>query len=383
MPTGAFATCIAVETFAWATFLIVLAALKIVEFDLYQYTVHFTNWSWTKAAIFFLAVLGFPLSAHRPETLAAMADARRRLREAGDDADDVDTPAADAFCCNVRCAASVVAVCYFPLANIVIFVSAAVFFLLWYNPTLLADVFATMEPGIVIIANDVFHVVPVFALVFFYFIHYHLIWFAVHRTCLAARAVGGVGCQTAYCCYATWCSAVAVYLVYVGVLAALSTSPALVYLDASYDTATYNFVLPIGALVLVGVLVNGIVLLRMCACTPLLQDDRLMARVYEARAMLKEEHELYGDVDDERRAKVRRALRVNLSDRATEAMLTPSAPPPPPPPPPLLPTTRTALGDDNDDARRVVERELVLPSWFESELRRRRAAASTTFTFDV
>jgi len=166
------------------------------------------------------------------------------------------------------------------------------------------------EPGVVIVANDIFHVVPVFAIVFFAFIHSNLIWFALNRTC--ARA-GGCG-RVLYGCYATWCGAVSFFVVYLLVLwFAYGRTVEDVY------GAGLNVWYAIGGLLLVGVIVNGIVFACANSSSTLFTEDAGMARYYEARAMLKTDDELFDSAAT--RDSVQLALRRHLSDKATALMM--------------------------------------------------------------
>jgi len=302
---GSYATAITVATFVWAWLLIVAALVKVVAYDMAQFFMHFTNWAWLYSAFFFLLVLGFSRSAYSEKTRER--DARARTENPVVELSSEPTARG---CCHVQCAATVVAVLFFPLFAIVWFVSIAVFVLLLVNPAFITDVFMKLAPGVVMVANDVFHIVPVFAIVFFAFIHGHLIWFALNRTCSRASPCG----RFLYCNYATWCGAVTLFALYLLVLWVFYGMTANDVYGIDADIA-YAFLSLAG----VGILVNGLVMWCAHCRKSLWVEDVGLARYHEAQAMLKTDEELFDT--PERQNEVQLALRRHLSDQATALMM--------------------------------------------------------------
>lgn len=269
-------------TLLWAIFLWVLAIEKMASpppLGLESYVKHFTNWSWTFAALFYVLVLPFII----PSTTC---------------------------CINVRTSAAVVAWCFFPLNLIVWYVAAAVFVLLVKDPEFITDLFESMEPGIVMVWNDVFHVVPVIALLFFASINYYLLFFGLNRWFVSARGCCGSGCVALGYFYQLIGGTLIVVAAYFITLAALGTSV----------NEVYGTDIPIGAglafLVLVALLVNGIPLLALGCCRRV-DDESMTPRYDEARAMLKGDDEIFG----ERRRKLEDVLNDSLLSTATESHL--------------------------------------------------------------
>lgn len=214
-------------TIAWVLFLIVFPVLKIVGFDdgLRSFFIHFTNWAWVFGAIFFVATLGYCLKKD--------------------------------CCCNTKCSGYVVAVCFWALNGIVWFVMLAVFFLLLYNSTFIEKVIAEMKVGMVIVGNDVYHVIPVLALVFWSFAHWYLIVYGTYLGYAKMQAwccTRGCG-RVTYCLYASFGGQLVLFGIYLFVLWCFGTSVYEVYhVSVSCWYAVLGFVV-------VGLLVNGVPIL--------------------------------------------------------------------------------------------------------------------------
>jgi len=117
---------------------------KIVEFGWHDFVRHFTNWAWTAQALFY----GFTLpAAFRPGWAAA-----------------------------------VVGVALLPLVTIVVTVWLGSSLLLVHDDGFVTDLFEMWPPGVVMVGNDVFHVLPVIVLLAYIFLQRHLVAYGLRRT---------------------------------------------------------------------------------------------------------------------------------------------------------------------------------------------------------
>jgi len=268
-------------TVLWVLALTVMTIDKIIVVpDGFEGNIsHLTNWSWNIATAFFALTLGFIV------------------------------PAASASVCNVRCAGHVAAACFFPLNTLVWFVLAAVFYLLATDPEFITDLFEHMEPGIVMVLNDVFHVIPVIALMFYAFFHYHLIRVGVNRWCVAASRCGGRWGIALYTLYLTFGGALAVVLSYTFVLLLIGKTANDVY--GSPFPLAWALLFLIG----VGVLFSGVPLLCLALCQRITKPSPFPA-YDEARAMLKTDEEIFGS----RLPDIESTILRDLDVHATSAM---------------------------------------------------------------
>jgi len=260
------APLVVAATVAWIAVLIALALVKAahapdVPEAIRLYLIHFTNWSWTLAIVFFSSTLCFGTPAPRP----------------GDDP-------ATRTCCTVREVSCVTAWCFFPLNAAVWFVAIAVFVLLLTDPAFITDIFMNIEPGIVMVANDIFHLVPVIALLFFVLVH---TWLLV------------VGVRQAYAACGWF---FIVWSTVLGPLVLIGTwhIPLLAYglsAMAVYGT-NLSIVAAIAAFVGVGIIANGTSLCVLNAFYGVTRPSRT-PRYDEYRAMLRSDEEIFGkDVED-------------------------------------------------------------------------------------
>jgi len=227
---------------------------------IYNYVIHWTNWSWTYIIIFFASITGFHVS-----------------------------PGPRSSCCNVECASLVVAWAFFPLNAIVWFVFVAVQIMLLQDSTFITDLFATIMPGIVMVANDVYHAVPVGTLLLFVAIFPALICLGVNRVCTTYER--GTPKYNALCIgYALWSLFIgtwALFTVYLLVLAALETTIQNVY------SPSLQYWQPYVGLLVVGLIVNGLPLGVMLWCFSINVASNVP--LYDRyRAMLKTDEEIFG-----------------------------------------------------------------------------------------
>jgi len=276
-PGCTYAAFVTGANLIWFLIITTMAVVKLVKYGAYEYIIHFTNWAWTLACIFFGGTLSFSLSAHSRE-----ARARPDFKPATD---------APTTCYNVRCAALWVSLFFFPLFGLVFFIALAVFVMLLMNPAFLTGLFMMLGPGVVMVANDIFHVVPVIALVLYGAINAPLIWYALNRTYVWARRIGRA--CVGVCCVCLACGAnTLLLLVYLLVLVIANTSVEDVY------GAGANPWLGLLGIVLAGALTSGVVLVLVNAYTNLgYDDDAEMVMLFEARAMLKTDEDIFDNRD--------------------------------------------------------------------------------------
>lgn len=294
-------------TLVWFLVITAMAIAKLVEFGFAEYIQHFTNWTWTLSCIFYGGTLCFSLSPYTREFLASPEfdpkDAITTTRVVWPD--DRHT------LCNVRCAATWIAIFLLPLIGLTFFVALAVFVLLLVDPTFVTDLFAQLGPGVVMVANDVYHVVPCLALLFFVSINHHLVWYALNRTYRWAAACG-TPCVPA-CCVCASCGAnVVAFLLYLLVLRAYCIDVEMVYGDGA------NEWLALLAFIVTGLAFVGVPLALVRAYTRLDDADPRMLVLYEARAMLKPETDIFSDAG---LVKLRDAEETGLRAEATAAHL--------------------------------------------------------------
>lgn len=127
---------------AWVLWIFSISIAKMVAFGMPGFIEHFTNWAWFAYGVFFLLTLqlfGF------------------------------------------GCAESASAACFLPITAVAWFIAIAVSVLLFTDPEFITDLFDEMDPGLVINGNDLFHVYPVIALLFFAGLHQYVIWRGLRR----------------------------------------------------------------------------------------------------------------------------------------------------------------------------------------------------------
>jgi len=233
--------------FLLALFILGAAVAKLAYYGSDGYWEHFTNWAWTLLAVFLFSTVFVVRSC-------------------------------------VRCAAGAAFFLFFPLNTIAWFVATTVAVLLLRDPEFITDLFEEIEPGLVIVGNDVFHVLPVFVLGAWAFLQSNLLWFALHRwVAPVARAKAGPG----RCCgmffivlYQTIGGGLIFGALYLLVLeAAYGKTPGDVY------GTDLSLVAGLGLFVAVGAVFTGIPLLFLaCAYSVFgdsLPDAELERRAYE------------------------------------------------------------------------------------------------------
>lgn len=146
---------------AHATWTIVLlsgAIGKIINHGFFNYFRHYTNWSWTFQLLFFAATLPAPF---------------------------VQTGLVRAHGALGSLTRTVIVLGLFPLFGVVTTVMALVFVLLGTMSDFITDIFQVMAPQIVIIGNDLFHMIPFVALLLFWLFYYKLVFYSLNH--VAAR----------------------------------------------------------------------------------------------------------------------------------------------------------------------------------------------------
>jgi len=138
-------------TLVWAVIVVGTFIVKSIEFGADSAVLHFTNWNFLAAGIFYLLVLSF-VRSYEPKR-----------------------------CLSVRTAGCVVAWLFFPLYLNTWFVFAVVTVLLAKDPEFITDLFEVMDPGVVMLGDAYFHFVPLLAIVIFVGFFHNLIFFGVNR----------------------------------------------------------------------------------------------------------------------------------------------------------------------------------------------------------
>lgn len=147
------ALAIAISTLQlfWATLMLAAALFKLFEFGVLSYTMHYTNWSWTLQLAFYFG--------------SALAPIAVAFRERG----------------ALRMALRVfVAVVFVPLNGVVFVVAALVMVLLVTRSQFLAAYFAEHAPSFVMLGNDVYHFLPVIALLIYLIINWRFVAYSVN-----------------------------------------------------------------------------------------------------------------------------------------------------------------------------------------------------------
>jgi hypothetical protein len=258
----------------WTIFLWWLAAEKWALFGTYSYFSHLTNIGWTLEALLFTFTLPFFVSS-------------------------------TTLLCNVQSAAACMALCFAPIWLLAWFIAATVYLLLVHDPEFITDLFETIEPGLVIVGNDLFHIIPLIALIFLGAVHFRLLYFGMNRMFTAAsRRCGGFGLAV-----------VGVYLAFGGTLIIIAFYCLMTYLLGTSPQERYKTDLSYGAGVAnffaVALLFNIVPLVALCSCCNVCRPSRT-PRYDEARAMSKLDDEIFG----ERLAAVDRAVSESMLELA-------------------------------------------------------------------
>lgn len=175
-----------VQLFAFS--LLFFAAVgKLVEFGFFAYIIHFTNWSWSLQAFFYLATLPAPF------ILVGL------LRE--------DSAIS-------RFVQVVLVVVFFPLNGIVFVVVVVVSVLLGTNAPFLTDILARLPPTIVMLGNDVFHFWPVVIILIYYIAYHRLIHFALNRALTTTGVLSSPWRTTAFILYEAYVGSATAIFVY-------------------------------------------------------------------------------------------------------------------------------------------------------------------------
>ena len=242
-----------------------LAAYKLAVFTAASFVSHWTNFGWTLVIVLFLLVLGFHCAA-----------------------------------C-VRCASAASAWIFFPLLANVFFVFLAVLVLLIVNDSFITNLFATLDPGIVMVANDIYHAIPVGVLLLFYLFFRDTIFYGTRATCTHSSC-----CCATFTIWSLGGALAALFSIYLLVLDAQNKTVGSVY--APEFMAWHGYV----GLVGISLVLNGVVLGTWYACFEVSKPSAT-PEYDRARAMLKTEPEIFGSRLDEVRAEVHRRVDVLAS----------------------------------------------------------------------
>lgn len=135
---------------AWGSLMASAALVKIIEFSFFNYLQHYTNWSWTLQAVFYL------LTAPGPILLAT--GARRPM----------------------RAVIFVIAVLLMPLWGVVVVVAVLVILMIATEAREIDEVFAQFPPGRVMLGNDIYHFVPVIGLLIYFALNKRTVFYALN-----------------------------------------------------------------------------------------------------------------------------------------------------------------------------------------------------------
>lgn len=137
----------------WAVMMGLAAIFKIVEYGFYQYIRHYTNWSWTLQALFYFATMGAPF------ILVGLVSPYGPIG---------------------RFTRAVIVLGFLPLNGIVWSVLVLVSVLLGTKSPFLTDVFAQLDPAIVMLGNDLYHFWPTVVILIYYIVYNKVIHFAIN-----------------------------------------------------------------------------------------------------------------------------------------------------------------------------------------------------------
>jgi len=146
------ATGIVIAQLLWAFTMLVGAVLKIVDSGVHSYLRHFTNWSWTLQLLFYFATSPAPLLVVNDSTKSLGAQFVR----------------------------AVVALTFVPLVGIVFVVAGVVMVLLGTRSQFLVVLFREHSPSFVMLGNDVYHFVPIIALLGYGLVNWHFILHSIN-----------------------------------------------------------------------------------------------------------------------------------------------------------------------------------------------------------
>lgn len=134
----------------WASLLFGAAFVKILDQGVFDFVRHYTNFSWTLQAFFYLVTAPDPL---------AISLGVRSL---------------------VRLETLFIGIFLMPLFGVVVLVAVLVIILLATKAQAFIDIFAEYPSGIVIIGNDVYHFVPVIAILFYIMFNRRHVFYALN-----------------------------------------------------------------------------------------------------------------------------------------------------------------------------------------------------------
>lgn len=156
--TVLLSTFLFVVHFTWTIVLLSGAIGKLVNHGFLNYVRHYTNWSWTLQLLFWGGTLAAPFVQSgivRPNS--PLGSFTR----------------------------TVIVLGLFPLFGVVTTVMTLVFVLLGTMSDFITDIFQVMAPQIVIIGNDLFHMIPFVTLLLFWLFYHKLVFYSLNQ--VAAR----------------------------------------------------------------------------------------------------------------------------------------------------------------------------------------------------
>jgi hypothetical protein len=139
-----------ITQFFWGALLLGVAVAKIVEFSFLNFVEHFTNISWTAQAYFYLGTAIGPVW---------IAQRRRSV---------------------LPFVTFLIAAFLMPLWGIVFAVAGIILLLMATNARSIQEVFTEFPPAIVMLGNDIYHFVPVIALLIYFALNKRHVFYALN-----------------------------------------------------------------------------------------------------------------------------------------------------------------------------------------------------------
>lgn len=146
------AVIILVAQLLWAFTMLAGIVLKIADSGVHSFVKHYTNWSWTLQMLFYFATAPAPLLIAYDNNKSLLA----------------------------KFVSFVVGIAFVPLVGIVFVVAGLVMILLGTRSQFLVVLFQEHAPSFVMLGNDVYHFIPIIALLAYGLINWHFVLYSVN-----------------------------------------------------------------------------------------------------------------------------------------------------------------------------------------------------------
>jgi len=275
-----YAVAVYIGLLLWALLINVTVIVKMAEFTVGSFVSHFTNWNYWYAGIVYLLLLSF-IREHKPGR-----------------------------CVSVHMAGCVMAWAFFPLYTLTWFVFWAVTVMLAEDSEFITNLFAVMDPGLVMIGDAYFHFIPLLVIIIVIVFFRDTIYFGTNRQCVSCFNQCGTTGVVFYALYLIVGGPLLFMISYYIVLAIMGKSP-----ESVYGTELHSL-FGLFMLCVIGLATSGSYLLVLDQCHHVRKKSN-HPFYDEARAMLKTDDELFGD----KRYMVESLLDQHLDVAATKAMM--------------------------------------------------------------